>query len=66
MTEKSPFKFRLDIEYLFPLLDLWMSVIVIAVSGCHNIDLEAYAEQSEIYLKKTNDYSKLIGDTGPI
>ena len=66
MSKKSSLSFSLDIEYLFPLLDLWMSVIVIAVSECHNIDLEAYAEQSAIYLKHTNDYSKLIGDTGPI
>lgn len=60
------FTFKIDIEYLFPLIDLWMSLVVRSVSGCHQIDLGAYAEQSEIYLKQTNDYSKLIGDTGPI
>jgi len=58
--------FKLDIEYLLPLLDLWISLVIRKVSGVHVIDLEAYAEQSQIYMQKTNDYSKLIGDTGPI
>ena len=58
--------FKIDIEYLFPLIDLYISLVVRTVSGLHQIDLAAYVEQSEIYMKKTNDYSKLIGDTGPI
>lgn len=62
----SHLAFKIDIEYLFPLIDLWMSIVVRKISGCHQIDLAAYAEQSEIYLKHTSDYSKLIGDTGPI
>lgn len=62
----SWFKFKLDIEILFPLIDIWMSYVVRKTGGCHLIDLAAYAEQSEIYLKQTNDYSKLVGDTGPI
>jgi alpha-1,3-mannosyltransferase len=36
------------------------------VSGLHQIDLAAYAEQSKIYMTGSADYSKLIGDTGPI
>ena len=36
------------------------------MSGTHIIDLEAYREQSAIYLNGTSDYSKLIGETGPI
>ena len=57
---------KIDIEYLLPLLDLWISLVVRKVSGCHQIDLAAYAEQSKIYMTTTNDYAKLIGDTGPI
>ena len=62
----SPLKFKIDIEYLLPALDLFLSLLMRKVSGLHMIDLEAYAEQSEIYMTKTNDYSKLIGGTGPI
>ena len=57
---------KIDIEYLFPLIDLYISLLIREVSGLHQIDLAAYVEQSEIYMKKTNDYSQLIGDTGPI
>ena len=59
-------KLKLDIEYLLPLVDLFMSLLIREVSGLHLIDLDAYSEQSIIYMTKTNDYSKLIGDTGPI
>lgn len=59
-------KFKIDIEHLLPICDLWISLVVRQVSGLHQIDLAAYAEQSKIYMTKTNDYSKLIGDTGPI
>ena len=60
-------KVSIDIEYLLPILDLWMSLVIRKISGLHQIDLEAYREQSAIYLKSSNpDYSKLIGDTGPI
>lgn len=43
-------KFKIDIEYLLPILDLWISLVVRKVSGVHVIDLEAYAEQSQIYM----------------
>lgn len=59
-------KLKLDIEYLLPLVDLFMSLLIRKVSGCHQIDLAAYAEQSMIYMNGSADYSKLIGDTGPI
>ena len=57
---------KIDLEHLLPILDLWISLVVRKVSGCHQIDLAAYAEQSKIYMTKTNDYARLIGDTGPI
>ena len=59
-------KIKLDIEYLLPLIDLFMSILIRNVSGLHQIDLAAYAEQSKIYMNGSSDYSKLIGDTGPI
>ena len=62
----SALKFKIDIEYLLPLLDLFLSLLMRQVSGLHKIDLDAYAEQAEIYMKTTNDYSKLVGETGPI
>jgi len=57
---------KIDIEILWPIIDLFTSLVIRKVSGCHQIDLAAYAEQSLIYMKGNNDYSKLIGDTGPI
>jgi len=59
-------KVKIDIEYLLPLIDLFTSILIREVSGLHQIDLAAYAEQSKIYMTGSAAYSKLIGDTGPI
>ena len=59
--------FNIDIEYLFPLIDIYTSILIRNVNGLHQIDLHAYAEQSRIYLQDGQaDYSKLVGETGPI
>jgi len=40
----SLLKFKIDIEYLLPALDLFLSLLMREVSGLHQIDLAAYAE----------------------
>ena len=65
-SQGSKFLFKIDIEYLYPLIDLFTSLLIRNVNGLHEIDLHAYAEQSKIYMHGTADYSKLIGETGPI
>lgn len=62
----SAFSIKLDIEYLLPLLDLYTSLLIAKIGGFGKIDLDAYAEQSKIYMHGSSDYSKLIGETGPI
>lgn len=66
-SKGSALSFNIDIEYLFPLIDIYTSILIRNVNGLHQIDLHAYAEQSRIYLQDGQaDYSKLVGETGPI
>lgn len=60
-------KLKIDIEYLLPLLDLFLSLVTRAARLYHrfgDVDLATYAAQSWIYMTKTNDYSDLWGETG--
>lgn len=61
-------RFKIDIEYLVPLVDLWTSLVFAFVCGPNNIDLQAYIQQSNHYLNDPDgaDYTKLMSDVGPV
>jgi len=67
-SQKSPLAFKIDIEYLLPILDLWVSLVFAFVCGPNNIDLQAYIQQSNHYLDDPDgaDYTKLLSDVGPV
>ena len=49
-------KFKIDIEYLIPLLDLFLSILFRYNLDIHTIDLDAYVEESLYYIKGNKDY----------
>ena len=61
-------KFKMDIEILLPLLDLWTSLVFALICGPNNIDMQAYIQQSNHYLDNPDgaDYTKLLSDVGPV